>query len=128
MKITVPVSPGELIDKLTILEIKAERISDPAKLAKVQREQQSLRAVHTQELPESAALGELTQKLKAANEQLWVIEDDIRRCERDQRFDGAFVALARAVYRTNDERSRIKAAIDHHLNAELTEIKSYEAY
>ena len=111
-EIQVPVSFGELLDKISILQIKSERISDAAKLANVQREMQALQ--HTwQAHPASARdLAGLLAELKAVNERLWDIEDAVRLKERDQAFDAGFVALARSVYQNNDERARIKKAIN----------------
>ena len=104
----VEVSAGELIDKITILEIKAERIADPDKVANVERELRSLAAARSEALPSSAELDELTAELRRINERLWEIEDDIRDCERKRDFGERFVELARAVYRTNDRRAAAK--------------------
>lgn len=128
MRVCIPASPGELVDKLTILEIKTEQITDPAKLVQVRREQNELGDIHCREIPDSKELSRLTVELKTINKRLWVIEDKIREHERQQRFDADFISLARSVYRFNDERSRAKAAIDRLLNAETTEVKSYAAY
>jgi uncharacterized protein YukE len=126
-EIQVPVSFGELLDKISILQIKSERISDAAKLANVQREMQALE--HTwQAHPASARdLAGLLAELKAVNERLWDIEDAVRLKERDQAFDAGFVALARSVYQNNDERARIKKAINLALGSGYVEEKSYRA-
>jgi uncharacterized protein YukE len=126
-EIQVPVSFGELLDKISILQIKSERISDAAKLANVQREMQALQ--HTwQAHPASARdLAGLLAELKAVNERLWDIEDAVRLKERDQAFDAGFVALARSVYQNNDERARIKKAINLALGSGYVEEKSYRA-
>ena len=98
----VEVPPGELLDKITILEIKSERITDEAKLRNVQAELSELTAVREQTLPSSPELTDLTAQLKAVNERLWDIEDEIRICERDQDFGSRFIDLARSVYHEND--------------------------
>src|SRR5262245_54289159 len=110
--ISVEVSPGELLDKISILEIKLERIADEGSLALVRRELASLAAVRAQALPDSTALHSLTSDLKRANERLWELEDSIRECERAQRFDADFVELARSIYRTNDRRAAVKRQIN----------------
>ena len=96
MSVLVPVSWGEIIDKITILEIKAERLTDAAKLANVTKELNELVAVREREFPGHAGLAKLSAELKAINEKLWVIEDDIRDCERAKDFGAKFVELARA--------------------------------
>lgn len=126
--ISVPISFGELLDKISILEIKAERITDPAKRANVERElallEQTWRAA-----PESKVdLGERRAALRAVNLRLWDIEDDIRAKERAQAFDDEFVRLARAVYHENDERARIKREVNVELGSALVEEKSYADY
>lgn len=126
--ILVPVSPGELIDKITILEIKAERIAEPVKRANVRRELALLRATRDASVTVTPGLAELARELGAVNETLWTIEDDIRERERQGVFDSAFVALARAVYRTNDRRAEIKRRINDLLGAALIEEKSYAPY
>ena len=128
MHLLTPVSPGELLDKLTILDIKIERITDAAKLANVRRERELLEQVWQASGLESAAVRELRAALKAVNERLWVIEDDIRDEERAGRFGPRFIELARAVYVTNDERAAIKKAINQALGSEIVEEKSYSDY
>ena len=126
--IAVPVSFGELIDKITILEIKSARISDKAKLENVRTELGMLEQ-SWQESPASATdIADLKAELRAVNERLWVIEDDIRIQEMQQRFDAEFVKLARAVYFENDERARIKRRINERLGSTLVEEKSYQDY
>ena len=123
IEILAPISAGELIDKITILEIKAERITDAAKRANVLRELTALSA-----LRDSHALGTLTElaaSLKAVNETLWVVEDDLRDLERDQRFDATFIALARQVYVTNDRRAALKREINLAVGSAIIEEKSY---
>jgi hypothetical protein len=126
--ITVEVPAGELIDKITILEIKSERIADAAKLVNVRAELQTLTAARDGAIPSSAELSELTAKLKQANAALWDIEDEIRRCERDRDFGPRFIELARAVYHTNDQRAALKRAINELLGSRLVEEKDYVAY
>ena len=128
MAVTVPVSWGELIDKITILELKSERLSDPAKLENVRRELTMLAAIVDREHANHADLRALTTKLRDVNAALWVIEDDIRDCERAKDFGAEFVRLARAVYVTNDQRANIKREINTLLDSELIEEKSYAAY
>ena len=124
----VEVSAGELVDKITILEIKAERIADQAKLANVHRELRSLTATRREALEDSAALDELTAELRRINEALWEIEDDIRACERGNDFGERFIELARAVYRTNDRRAAAKRQINELVGSELVEEKDYAEY
>lgn len=124
-EILVPVSPGELIDKLTILRLKSEKIDDPVKLQNVQREFEALQIVADDTLPASPKLSELWSALYDINADLWSIEDDIRAFEARQDFGPGFIALARAVYVTNDERAQIKKKINMLLGSELIEEKSY---
>ena len=128
MDILIPVSWGELFDKLTILQIKSERISDPGKLENVCRELAELEKVVHGFAPPPAELGAGIDALREANSKLWVIEDEIRDCERECRFDGEFISLARAVYHTNDERAALKKRINLLLGSELVEEKSYSSY
>ncbi len=126
--VLVPVAPGELIDKITILEIKAARIDDSAKNANVRRELDLLSGTRANAVPESPDLARLTAALKAVNETLWDIEDDIRACEAAQDFGPRFIALARAVYQTNDQRAALKREINLLLGSEIVEEKSYQPY
>lgn len=121
----VPVSVGELLDKISILEIKAERITDPTKLANVRRELDALTAARRAAGFDEARLADAYRRLKAINEALWGIEDDIREYEARADFGAAFVALARAVYQTNDERSRVKKELNGLAGSTLIEEKSY---
>jgi hypothetical protein len=127
-RIQVPVSAGELVDKVTILEIKSERIADPAKLANVRRELAGLSAILDPMLAEHADLAPLKSALRAINETLWRVEDDIRDCERVKDFGPRFVELARSVYRTNDRRAAAKRKVDELLGSEIVEEKSYQDY
>lgn len=126
--ILTPIAPGELLDKLTILEIKLERIVDAEKLANVRVEFDALSAVADAHVPERDDITALHAALKAVNEELWVIEDDIRDCERAKDFGDTFVRLARAVYVTNDKRAALKKEINVALGSSLVEEKSYSAY
>jgi predicted nucleic acid-binding Zn-ribbon protein len=128
MTLRIAVSPGEAIDKLTILEIKLARIGDAAKLETIRREHQALREAAAPLLAEHPELGALHDELKAINERLWEVEDRLRECERRKSFGPEFVELARSVYRTNDERAAVKRKIDAHLNAPFGEQKSYSPY
>ena len=123
--IMVPVAPGELIDKITILEIKAERIAEPGKRANVTAELALLAALRESALPADATVTALTDELRAVNAALWDIEDDIRLHEARGDFGESFVALARAVYRTNDRRAALKRRISEHLGSTIVEEKSY---
>jgi len=126
--IKVDISPGELIDKITILEIKLERISDPGKKQNVGVEYRLLSETRDEHIEDSRGITELTARLKSVNEALWVIEDDIRECERAKDFGERFVELARSVYITNDERARLKREINDLLGSRIVEEKSYAAY
>ena len=126
--ISIEIAPGELIDKITILEIKLERIKDADKLANVRLEWETLVKGRDAAIEETPELDRLSAELKAANEALWDIEDDIRDCERDKKFGDAFVELARSVYITNDKRAALKRQINELLGSSLIEEKSYSAY
>lgn len=128
MSVLVPVSWGEIIDKITILEIKAERLTDAGKLANVSKELNELVAVREREFPDHGELAKLAAELKAINEKLWVVEDDLRDCERAKDFGAKFVELARAVYYTNDERAAVKRKVNDLLGSALVEEKSYAPY
>ena len=126
--IQVPVSYGELIDKLTILEIKSARISDPAKLANVRKELELLDGTWQRDPAAATDISDLWAQLRTVNERLWVVEDDLRILEKAQRFDAEFVRLARSVYFENDERARVKREINLRLGSTLVEEKSYQDY
>ena len=127
-EILIPISPGELLDKITILQIKAERIADPVKVAHVKTELDMLNKVWSEAVEVDAEIGALTAELKSVNEALWEIEDDIRDEERSRRFGERFIELARAVYVTNDERANAKKKVNLHLNSTIVEEKSYPNY
>lgn len=128
MNIKVEIAPGELIDKITILEIKLERISDQKKLANVKIESDILTKRRDESLTSSKELERLTIELKSINEKLWVIEDDIRDCEREQDFSDKFIQLARSVYFTNDKRAALKKDVNELLGSKIVEEKSYQEY
>ena len=128
MPIMAPVSWGELLDKITILDIKAERIADADKLANVRREREALVAVAAQADTARPEVAALIDELRAVNTTLWEIEDDIRDCERAKDFGPRFVELARQVYHTNDRRAALKRDLNRQLGSELVEEKSYQAY
>ncbi len=127
-EILVPISPGELLDKITILEIKSERIVDPQKVANVRHELGLLSKVWSDSVTEDTTISDLHQLLKSINEKLWEIEDDIRDEERHDRFGERFVELARAVYVTNDKRAQAKKDVNLHLGSDIIEEKSYKNY
>jgi len=126
--IQVEIAPGELVDKITILEIKKERIADAGKLKNVNLEWETLTGALDANVEKSVALSDLTASLKSVNEALWEIEDDIRDCERASDFGDRFVELARAVYVTNDKRAALKRDINELLGSRMIEEKSYAAY
>jgi len=125
--IFVPISPGELLDKITILRIKSARMTDAAKLANVRTELGDLEKTW-REAVGAADLADDERALQAVNERLWVIEDDIRDKERAQAFDARFIELARSVYIENDERAAIKKRVNVKLGSRIVEEKSYQPY
>ena len=127
-EIVVPISPGELLDKITILRIKAARIGDAVKVANVKHELSLLETTWRDSGAAAVDLGAEEADLTRVNESLWVIEDDIRDEERAQSFGEKFIALARAVYVTNDERAQIKKRINQLLGSTIVEEKSYKPY
>ncbi len=126
--IRVPVSPGEVLDKITILEIKSERMTDPQKVANVRIELDLLQKTWAEAIREDDTIRDLHAQLKEINEALWEIEDDIRDKERAKEFDERFIELARAVYFTNDRRSEVKKKLNLHLGSQIVEEKSYQDY
>ena len=122
------IAPGELIDKITILRIKSERIGDEAKLKNVRTELDILQKTQAAEVPQSDEMVRLEEALKTVNEALWEIEDDIRDCERKGDFGAEFIRLARAVYVTNDKRAALKKEINLLLGSTIVEEKSYAEY
>ena len=130
MLIHAPISLGELVDKITILEIKADNIAQPSQLANVRHELAALTAIlgETLDAEQMDELSPSKAELRAVNAELWQIEDDIRECERRGQFDETFVRLARAVYFTNDRRAALKKRINEAFGSELVEEKSYREY
>ena len=128
LDIQVLISPGELIDKITILQIKSERMTDAAKLANVRTELSLLESTWRNSAHAAADIAEQWAALKRINEKLWKIEDDIRDKERAAAFDQEFIELARAVYITNDERAVVKREINTKLGSRIVEEKSYREY
>ncbi len=126
--IRVEIAPGELIDKITILEIKVERITDAGQRVNVLAELATLGDARAAAIPPDGEVGRLAAELKAVNAALWDIEDDIRACDRGGDFGPGFVELARAVYRNNDRRAELKRAINLRLGSRLVEEKSYKPY
>ena len=127
-EILTPISPGELLDKLTILTIKLENIADASKRANVQVEHDLLSKVANEGIPKSDEITTLNAALLSVNKELWDIEDDIRDCERAGDFGDEFIRLARAVYVTNDKRADLKKQINIALGSEIVEEKSYADY
>jgi hypothetical protein len=127
-EIKVPVSPGELLDKITILRIKSARMTDPKKLANVRRELEALEETWRGSPYAAVDIDDELNALLQVNERLWTIEDDIRDKERAKTFDADFIRLARAVYVENDERAAIKKRVNLKLGSTLVEEKSYADY
>lgn len=128
MRIEVEISPGELLDKISILELKVELLSDSTKLANVRRELAALSTVRQRQIPAAARLDELVRELASINRKLWRVEDALRDCEQRKHFGEEFVELARSVYLANDARCAIKRAIDEFLGSNIVEEKSYTDY
>jgi len=126
--IKVPISPGEMLDKITILRIKSARMTDPKKLANVRLELDALQTTWSASAHAQADIEAEMTALLQVNERLWVIEDDIRDKERAQAFDAEFIRLARSVYFENDERAAIKRRINVKLGSSIVEEKSYAEY
>ena len=126
--ILIEVGPGELIDKITILEIKVEHMTDATKLKNVRHELEVLSKALREGMADSAELRRLWAELKAINEALWVIEDDIRDCEGQKDFGPKFIELARAVYVTNDRRAAVKKQINILTGSAIVEEKSYKEF
>ena len=126
--VEIEISPGELVDKITILKIKSEKIFDSDKLNHINYELNILNKIQSEKLIPSEELNKLTSSLKETNECLWEIEDKIRDCEAQQDFGTCFIELARSVYRENDKRAHIKLQINRILGSEIIEEKSYKSY
>jgi len=127
-KIIVEVSIGELLDKISILEIKQEKIKDSEKLKFIKNEHSILKSQLDKNVKSENKLNELYQSLKEINSKLWVIEDDKRQCEKDKDFGEKFIKLSRDVHFLNDDRAKIKLEINNHTGSIIKEIKEYTSY
>ena len=127
-KIIVEVSIGELLDKISILEIKQEKIKDPEKLKFINNEHSILKDQLEKNIKTDDKLNNLYQSLKEINAKLWVIEDDKRQCEKDKDFSEKFIKLSRDVHFLNDDRAKIKLEINNHTGSVIKEIKEYTNY
>ena len=124
-KILAEISAGELIDKITILEIKKAKITDKSKLVEIEKELSSLNSALKNNITDLSQISELKDSLKKINLRLWDIEDKKRNAEKENNFDKSFIQLARDVYRYNDERAKIKLKINNLLGSNIKEVKSY---
>jgi len=124
-KILAEISAGELIDKITILEIKKIKISDKNKLNEIEKELLSLNDIFKQFIPDSSSIDSLINNLKSINLKLWDIESEKRLAEKNLEFDAKFIELARSVYKNNDERAKIKLEINNILGSNIKEVKSH---
>lgn len=127
-QLLIPISPGELLDKITILEIKSERIESAEKKANVNKELTMLNTVWANAVTDDNEIKAMRSEMKSINETLWEIEDDVRDEERDKRFETRFIELARSVYVTNDQRADVKKRINLYLKSDIVEEKSYQDY
>ena len=127
-KIIVEVSIGELLDKISILEIKKEKIKDPEKLTFINNEHSILKNQLERNVKSDDKLNDFFQSLKEINSKLWVIEDDKRQCEKDKDFGDKFIKLSRDVHFLNDDRAKIKLEINNHTGSKIKEIKEYTKY
>jgi predicted metal-dependent hydrolase len=128
MHLMIPISPGEVVDKVTILDIKSEKIVDEQKLINIKNEQRVLTAVLNSFIKDHQDINMLREKLRQINEQLWDYEDIVRNCERNKDFGEPFIEAARQIYQTNDLRSEIKKQINILLDSDIIEEKSYTDY
>ena len=127
-KIIVEVSVGELLDKISILEIKKEKIKDAEKLKFINNEHSILKNQLDENIKSDEKLNNLYQSLKVINSKLWVIEDEKRLCEKEKKFDEKFIKLSREVHFLNDDRAKIKLEINNLTNSKIKEIKEYTNY
>ena len=127
-KIIVEISIGELLDKISILEIKQDKIKDPEKLKFITNEHSILKNQLEKNVKSDTKLNNLYQSLKEINSKLWVIEDDKRQCEKDKDFGEKFIKLSRNVHFLNDDRAKIKLEINNHTGSVIKEIKEYTSY
>jgi len=125
-KIFAEISAGELVDKITILEIKKAKIFDKKKLEDIDREFESLKQTFKKFIPDESLIKNHMEKLKNINSKLWDVEDGKRKLEKKQEFSGEFIELARNVYKFNDERAKVKLEINKTLGSNIKEVKSYE--
>ena len=127
-KILVEVSVGELLDKISILEIKKDKIKDPEKLEYIKDELSLLREEFKNNIKSDLKIDKLYQSLKIINARLWTIEDDKRKCEKEKDFTENFIELSRDVHILNDDRAKIKLEINNHTGSKIKEIKEYTSY
>ena len=127
-KIIVEVTVGELLDKISILEIKLNKIKDPEKLRFISNEHSILKNQFKNKVETNNKLNNLFESLKEINSKLWVIEDEKRQCEKDKNFDSKFIKLSRDVHFLNDDRAKIKLEINNHTGSTIKEIKEYTSY
>ena len=124
-QILAEISAGELLDKITILEIKKEKIKDGQKLKDISKELSSLKKTSDEKIPDKSEINNLIMNLKQINLKLWDIEENKRLAEKNQKFDEKFIKLSREVYKTNDERAKIKLKINEILGSNIKEVKSH---
>ena len=127
-KILSEISPGELLDKISILEIKIEKVKDKNSLEEIKKEYKILKEIQTSSIEITGEIKDLFQSVKNVNVKLWNIEDKLRICEKNKDFDKNFIELARGVYFANDERAELKSKINKMLKSNIIEIKQYDNY
>ena len=127
-KILSEISPGELLDKISILEIKLEKVKDKSSLEEIKKEHKILKEIKTSSIEITGEIKELYKSVKNVNIKLWNIEDKLRICEKNKYFDKNFIELARGVYFANDERAKLKSKINKILKSNIREIKQYDDY
>ena len=127
-KILSEISPGELLDKISILEIKIEKVKDKNSLEEIKKEYKILKEIQTSSIEMTGKIKDLFQSVKNVNVKLWNIEDKLRICEKNKDFDKNFIELARGVYFANDERAELKSKINKILKSNIIEIKQYDNY
>ena len=127
-KILSEISPGELLDKISILEIKIEKVKDKNSLEEIKKEYKILKEIQTSSIEITGKIKDLFQSVKNVNVKLWNIEDKLRICEKNKNFDKNFIELARGVYFANDERAELKSKINKILKSNIIEIKQYDNY
>ena len=127
-KILSEISPGELLDKISILEIKIEKVKDKNSLEEIKKEHKILKEIQTSSIEITGEIKDLFQSVKNVNVKLWNTEDKLRICEKNKDFDKNFIELARGVYFANDERAELKSKINKILNSNIREIKQYDDY